>query len=129
MAEVKSNIIKHLMNDASVFAVFGNRITGDDVPDGQTYPYAYLWIVTSPQQYHHGGDSVRTVLVQCDVISDTITGADDGAQLIKTSLSGFRGQMGSMNVGYCFVNFRDVPKDPDQRAYRRIIEIEIGTNN
>ncbi len=117
------------MADTSVYALFANRITGDDVPDGQAYPYAYLWEVTSPRQYHHGGPSGRVVLVQCDVISDTITGADEGKRVIETALSGFKGMMGDVSVGYCFVNTASIPKDADQIAYRRVLEIEIGTNS
>lgn len=129
MAEIIPAIIKHLNNDAAVFSFFGNRITGDDVPTDQAYPYAYLWEVTSPRQYHHGGTSGREVLVQCDVISNTILSVDEGKRIIETSLSGFKGMMGDVNVGRCFVTTRSIPKDPDQMTYRRVIEIEIGTND
>jgi hypothetical protein len=128
MAQIIPNLIKHLMNDANVTAAFAHRITGDDVPAGQEYPYAYLWEVTPGQQYHMRGEAGRITMVQCDVVDDDILGADTNAEIIRNSLSGFRGSLGDMVVGYVFADTRSVPKDPDQQAYRRIIEINIGTN-
>jgi len=127
--ELIPNIITFLMLNPTVVALFDHRITGDDVPDGQTYPYAYLWEVTSPQNYNHQGESGRVALVQCDVVSDTIIGADESKRTIKSALSGYRGMMGDVNVGFCFVNEASVPKDADQKAYRRILELTIGTNS
>lgn len=117
------------MQNTTVTALFDHRITGDDVPDGQSYPYAYLWEVTSPQNYSHQGESGRVALVQCDVVSDTIIGADEAKRTIKTALDGYRGMMGEVSVGYCFVSTASVPKDPDQKAYRRILEITLATND
>jgi len=127
--ELIPNIITFLMLNPTVTTLFDRRITGDDVPDGQTYPYAYLWEVTSPQNYNHQGESGRVALVQCDVVSDTIIGADEAKRTIKSALSGYRGMMGDVNVGFCFVNEASVPKDADQKAYRRILELTLGTNN
>ena len=129
MAEIIPNILAFLNNNESVKSVFANRITGDDVPDGQAYPYAYMWEVTSPQQYHFTGKSGRIVLVQCDVIDDDSAGVDLAKRTIFDALSGYKGQMGDVKVGRCFVSEASVPKDPDQKSYRRILEIEIGTNN
>lgn len=128
MAEIIPAIITFLNNDANVSALFAHRITGDDVPDA-TYPYAYMWEVVSPRQYNYQGKSGRVVIVQCDIVSDTITGADEGKRVIETALSGYKGMMGDVNVGYCFVDTRSVPKDPDQLSYRRVLEISIGTND
>ena len=127
--EIIPNIITFLMTNTTVTGVFDHRITGKDVPDGQTYPYAYLWEVTSPQQYHHQGESGRVALIQCDVVSDTPSSVDLAKRTIKTALSGYRGMMGELNIGYCFVNTADVPKDPDQLAYRNILELTISTNS
>jgi hypothetical protein len=127
--ELIPSIIAFLMQNSAVTALLDHRITGDDVPDGQTYPYAYLWEVTSPQNYSHQGESGRVALVQCDVVSDTIIGVDEAKRTIKSALSGYRGMMGDVNVGFCFVNEASVPKDPDQKAYRRILELTLATNN
>jgi len=117
------------MLNSTVTALFGHRITGDDVPVGQEYPYAYLWEVTSPRQYHHKGESGRIALVQCDVVDDDSAGVDLAKRTIIDALTGYKGMMGEVSVGYCFVNTASVPKDPEQQAYRRVLEINIATNN
>lgn len=117
------------MLNPTVTALFDHRITGDDVPDGQTYPYAYMWEPNSSRMYTYNGAGGREVLVQCDVVSDTIIGADEAKRTIEDALTGYRGMMGDVMVGKCFVNTVDVPKDADQKAYRRILELTIGTNN
>lgn len=126
--ELVPNIIAFLMLNPTVTALFDHRITGKDVPDGQTYPYAYLWEPNSNRIYTHQGDAGREVLVQCDVVSDTMITADEAKRTLETALSGYRGMMGEVMVGKCFVNTVDVPKDADQKAYRSILEITIGTN-
>lgn len=134
MGELKTGIIAHLTNDANVYAVFGNRIWADRIPDfpgggSQPYPYARLRVITSPQSYSHQGESGRTPLVQIDVYDDDIAGGDANAELIRVSLSGFKGQMGSVNVGRCFVDGPSGTWDETTRNYRRILEVSIGTND
>ena len=117
------------MLNPTVTALFDHRITGKDVPDGQTYPYAYLWEPNSNRQYTHQGAGGREVLVQLDVVSDTIISCDEAKRTLEGALSGYRGMMGDVNVGFCFVNEASVPKDADQKAYRRILELTLGTNS
>jgi hypothetical protein len=125
--ELIPNIITFLMQKPTVTALFDHRITGKDVSD-YTYPYAYLWEPNSNRSYTHQGAGTREVLVQCDVVSDTVIGVDLAKRTLEDALTGYRGMMGEVMVGYCFVNTTDVPKDPDQRAYRNILEITVGTN-
>jgi len=126
--EIVPNIITFLMQNSTVTALFDHRVTGKDVTD-MTYPYAYLWEVSSPQQHTHQGRSGRVALIQCDVVSDTPTGADLAKRTLFDALDSYHGMMGELSVGYCFVNSRDIPKDPEQQSYRNILEIEIATNN
>lgn len=130
MAEVKVAIIKHLMNTPAVFAAFGNRIKSEFIKeDNIAYPYAVLWVVTSPNQYGHQGQSGRKPFVQIDVFDDDETGADANALLIENALSGYRGAMGSLTAGHVFVNRGPDMWNPTERNYRRIIEVTIGTND
>lgn len=134
MAELKQAMIAHLMADAAVFAAFANRVWADRIPDlpgggPQPYPYARLRVITSPQKYSHQGESGRTPLAQIDVFDDDIASGDANAELIRRSLSGFKGQMGSVNVGRCFVDGPSGTWDETVRNYRRILEVSIGTND
>jgi hypothetical protein len=126
--ELIPNIITFLMQNPTVTALFDHRITGDDVSD-YTYPYAYMWEPNSNRIYTHNGAGGREVLVQCDVVSDTIIGADVAKRTLEDALTGYRGMMGEIMIGKCEVNTASVPKDADQRSYRRILEITIGTNS
>jgi len=126
--ELIPNIITFLMLNPTVTALFDHRITGDDVSD-YTYPYAYMWEPNSNRIYTHNGAGGREVLVQCDVVSDTIIGADAAKRTLEDALTGYRGMMGDVSVGKCFVNTVSVPKDADQKAYRNILELTIGLNS
>lgn len=133
MAEVKTSMIKHLMNTPAVFAAFANRIWADRIPDvpgggAQPYPHARLFVVAAPRDYHYQGEGARQPLVQIDVFDDDVAGADTNADLIRAALSGFRGQMGSMNVGFVFVNAGPGTWDETTRNYRRILEARLATN-
>jgi len=130
MAEIKQAVIAHLNNNADVFATFANRITAEKVPDNQAYPNGRVWLVTSPRQYHHGGQSGRKATVQIDIYAETQAEADDGAEEVMVSLSGYKGMLGdSVDAGYCFVNNISGTWNAEARNYHRILEVEIGTND
>jgi hypothetical protein len=118
------------MNNALVKAAFGNRITVEKIPDNQTYPCAVLWTVTAPRSYTHQGPAGRMPLVQIDVFDDDQTGADANSLLIENALSGYRGMLGSdLNVGFVSVNRGPDMWNPDERNYRRILEVTVRTND
>ena len=129
MAEVKTAIVKHLMNNATVKAAFGNRITVEKVPDKQTYPCAVLWTVTAPRSYTHQGPAGRMPLIQIDVFDDDQTGADANSLLIENALSGYRGAIGDLNAGFVSVNRGPDMWNPEERNYRRILEVTVRTND
>ena len=130
MAEVKTAIVKHLMNNALVKAAFGNRITVEKIPDNQTYPCAVLWTVTAPRSYTYQGPAGRMPLIQIDVFDDDQAGADANSLLIENTLSGYRGMLGSdLNAGFVSVNRGPDMWNPDERNYRRILEVTVRTND
>lgn len=126
--EIITSMIKHFMNDADVTAVFGHRITGDRIPDTTSYPCARLRLITSPLSYSHGGDHTRTALVQIDVYSDSESDVDTGKEVIRDSIDGYRGAMGNMDIGYCFINYGPGQYDETMRRYWRVLEARIATN-
>ncbi len=122
------NVLTHLRNDAEVFAAFGNRITPDKLPDTPTYPCARIWIVSSPTKYSHQGSSSNKTLLQLDIWDTTPSGVDTNLEILKRSLSGYRGMMGDMEVGYVFVKTVNTSWDAPAREYHRMLEVEIATN-
>jgi hypothetical protein len=130
MASVITAIIKHLMNNPDVKTAFGNRITAEKVPDGQSYPYAVLWMVTAPRSYTHQGAAARMPMVQLDVFDDDQAGADANSLLIENALSGYRGMLGSeISTGLVSVNRGPDMWNSDERNYRRILEVTVRTND
>jgi hypothetical protein len=130
MASVITGIIKHLMNNADVKTAFANRITAERIPNGQAFPCAVLWMVTSPRSYTHQGAAGRVPMVQIDVFDDDQTGADANSLLIENALSGYRGMLGSeINAGFVSVNRGPDMWNPEERNYRRILEVTVRTND
>jgi hypothetical protein len=127
--EIKAAVIAHLRLDTAVLAAFGYRITADKVPDGQLYPNARIWLVSDPRTYHMTGPNVRKVLLQIDVYDETSVGVDANKKLIETALSGYRGVMGDLDVGRCFVKGGPGLWNAEARNHHRILEVEIGTND
>jgi hypothetical protein len=129
MAEIITALISHLTNTPDVFSVFGNRITSKGIPDNQAYPCAYMFLVTGPRTYTHDKNVTRTITVQIDVFDDDQSRLDTSTELIRNALSGHSGQIGSMTAGYVFVNDGPGEWNAEDRNYRNILEVTIGTND
>lgn len=130
MADAKVALIAFCNLNAEIFAVFGNRITADRIPDNQLFPNARVTQISSPNNYlMSGGRGGRKVKLQVDVYADSVSSADSSASILETSLSGYKGQMGSMNVGYLFVKNINGDWNEATRDTHRILELEIGTND
>ena len=129
MAEIVTALIAHLNSRADVFAVFSNRITENLIPDNQPRPCARITTVSNPQQYHMRGASVRRVTLQIDVYADTQTVRDISAAVITSALSGYAGAVGNINVGYIFIRNDLATYNEEARAFQRIIDLELATND
>jgi len=114
----------------TIFATFGNRITGDRIPDGQLYPNARVLQVSSKQHYVlNKGKAGRKILLQVDVYADTIASADSSVTVLEDALSGYKGMLGTLDAGYVFVKNVGGDWAEQTRNEHRILEMEIGTND
>lgn len=129
MTSILPSVIAHLNNDADVVSTFGHRITAERIPDDQAYPNGRIWTVSTPYQYHLLGASNRRAVLQVDLYGETQSTLDAGLDAVRSALSGFRGQVGDLDVGYCFVKTVSTDWDTDTRTYHRILEVELGTND
>jgi hypothetical protein len=134
MAEIVPAIIAHCANNTAVTAAFGNRIRGDrlmDKPGGgaQTYPYAILTDITTGNLYTHQGGAGRVVMVQVDVYDDSPTDADTNAELIRSLFDAHKGMIGTINAGMVKARRVSGKWDEGLRSSRRILEIEVKTND
>lgn len=129
MAEIIPSVIAYLGTRADIAEIFGNRITGEFIPDGQAYPHAVITEITGPPRYGHFGESGRVVTIQIDIFGETQAATDAAKLLIINALSGYRGMMGTLNVGRVFVTDIRGSWDAEKRKPRRVLEVSIGTNN
>jgi hypothetical protein len=129
MTELIPSILAHLNQRSDVTDTFGYRLTGDKIPDEQDYPHGRLWIVSTPYQYHLLGESGRRALVQIDLFGETQASLDAGVSAIRSALSGYRGMMGDIDVGYCFIRNLMGNWDVNTRKYHRVLEVEFATND
>ena len=129
MANIITSMISFLNNDATVYGVFANRITADKIPNNQEYPHARIWLVSSPYQYNLLGEAGRKTRIQVDVYADTQAEADEGIDALHSALSGYKGMMGSVDVGRCFARNLFGSWNSEARNYHRLMEVEIGTND
>jgi hypothetical protein len=130
MADAKLAFIAFCNANAEILAVFAHRITATRIPDNQAFPNARVLQVSSAPRYSHDKNMCgRKIRLQVDVYSDTPTTADLGMSTLETALSGYKGMMGTMNVGYSFVKTIDGDWNTTAREEHRMLELEIGTND
>lgn len=129
MAEIKTAVITHCNQNAGIFTAFANRITPDKVPDKQPVPYAYVIQIGNDQRYHQKGTGGRKALIQINMFDSTLAGADANAELIRAAFAGYRGQMGAVDAGLVKAQILSGKWDEEARNYRRLIELEISTND
>lgn len=129
MAEIVTAVIAHCNNNSGVFGAFSHRITPDHIPDGQVYPHARVRNVGDNQMYHMLGESGRKSVIQVDIFDDDLSGVMANTELIRSAFSGFQGQMGAIKTGQVKAHIVDGNWNEDTHTHRRILELEIPTND
>lgn len=99
MSSIPESVREFLREDAGIVAAFGERIHVLKATDETSYPYAIIRTVADPTDYTQDGECARETVVQIDVYSDTLTEAIADSALIRSELSGHRGEMGDHTVG------------------------------
>jgi len=129
MADLEASVVSFALLDADVLSALGSRFYVDKVPDKPGKPFAKLSQVSPDQRYTQDGYAGRVVLLQLDVYDDDKARCNSTAESVKARFDGYRGMMGDIKVGRCWC--KDVRGEwpPDARNFRRILELEIGTND
>ena len=130
MANPITSLITFCNTHPTIFATFGNRITGDRIPDGQLYPNARVIQAGDAQSYLLGkGRGGRKILLQIDIYAETIASADSSLAVLEQALSGYKGMLGTLDAGYVFTKNVSGAWNEVARNEHRILEMEIGTND
>ncbi len=107
----------YLQTKSAITNVVDSRIYLVRPPQGSgSFPCITYQTISSRSTYSHGGDNqLRIERVQINCFARTFKAAKDLAELVRLSLSGYAGLMGTTTVQSCFLeNERDVPYDsPD----------------
>ena len=129
MAEIKTNLRTYLVAQSAVTDVFSTRIYVDHVPPDAALPYARIINITENPTYTHDNKPTRKALLQIDIYDDSIVDCITARDAIKGVLSGYSGTMGSLTVGFVFVNSVLQSWNTDTDQPREILEVLIGTSN
>lgn len=131
MAEVKTAVIAFCKADSEILAMMGNRIHVDKIPDLEPYPHAELSLIANPTTaYHTKGRSGRIALVQVDLYGEDQATADSAANLLETKFDGYKGMMGAnLYAGMTKARIITSTYNEETRKYKRILELEIRTND
>ena len=133
MAETLPLLRTYLISKAGIKAAFGStltRIYADriDAKIVVSYPFAIIRDISGGPDYAHDGAMPGVSFVQDDDYSDAQGTADSGRAAIEAEMSAYKGAMGAITVGSCFVTNKRGNFDPDSRVFSRSLDLEIGQN-
>lgn len=128
MADLESSFRTLVVTDPALGITFSGRLHWNVTPDGTNYPYIRATTVTDkPLNYQNkrGSGRLGKATIQLDIWDNDKVGVNLAAEQLRTFLDGYRGPMGDYEVRM-FVT--DVPSswEEEQRAFRRILEVEVG---
>ena len=133
MAETLPLLRTYLIGKTGITTAFGSSLTRiyvDRIDPKITtaYPFAIIRDISGGPDYAHDGAMPGTSFVQVDVYSDAQGTADSGRAAIEAEMSAYKGAMGAIAVGSCFVTNKRGSFDPDSRVFSRSLDLEIGQN-
>ena len=127
--DLEASIRAFALADTDIAAAISTRWFVDFIPDDAVYPLVKMSQVANAPRYSHSGNSGRVVTFQADIYADDKAGANSTAESVLERFDAYKGVVGSVTAGYIWA--RDVRGEwsPETRKFRRIVEIEIGTND
>jgi hypothetical protein len=126
MAELTSSLRTFLLEEAAISTAFGQRIHEVFAPDTQTYPFAIIRTVTDQPVYVQPNiEALREAIIQIDTYDDDLAGCVTNSNLIRAKLTGYKGVIGDIEVGLCFVRENRREWAPEARHFRSLIQYEI----
>lgn len=128
MANLETDFRTFAIGGTGIPAVLGGRLHWNMTPDGTDYPYIRATTIADvPIHYQNkrGSGRLGKSTIQLDIFDDDKPGVNSLAELLRTHLDGYSGVMGDYKVR---ILAKDVPSswDEEQRAFRRILEVEVG---
>jgi len=135
MSLLVEGVIAHLRAQSSITDLTGTRIRASQAGEDDDLPYVTLIMVSDPSVYHMGGASgIAQARIQIDCIGSLPLEATNVAEAIRSSISGFRGTMGTVAVRRCHKadragpDFFQAQDGKDKGKYRMRMDFMIDYN-
>jgi len=125
MAEITSELRTFLLNNTVISSAFGTGIHVNKVPDETAYPYGLIKRVYENSIHTQDGRFGYEAMAQIEVYDEALSDCITNANLIFNLLDGYKGVMGSTEVGSVFMGNKRDEWAPDSRHYRCLMEAEI----
>lgn len=130
---LERSLKEHILADAAVSALVGDRYYPMEAPTGITMPYVVYQVISASREHHYGAASGLALKnVQLSVWDSSNTGAEAVSDALRLALDGFTGDLGAATtyVNTCHllsaIDQWSVTADGDaQGDYGRILEFEI----
>lgn len=126
MDNLVTNIRTFLLESSAIETVFAHRIYVVKAEDTTTYPFAILRTVTDQPAYTQDGEALREAVIQIDTYHDELVDAVTNAALIRARLTGYRGKVGTIEIGNVFVSDWREDWAPDARHFRVLNRFTIN---
>ena len=127
--DLEESVVFFALQDEAISSAFGKRIYVDKVPDKPGYPWAKLSQVASADRHSQAGFSGRVITLQLETFHSNKLECNAFAELFKDRFGSYKGMIGDIKTGRCWL--KDVSGNwmPDGRHFRRLQELEVATND
>jgi hypothetical protein len=103
------------------------RISANAASQDVKTPYLVYQRISSPRGYTHDGpDGSVEARFQFSFCSEILAGAIAAAEELRLVLSGFKGTLGTHEVGHAFIDNEVDLYDPDTEIHQVIVDYLIG---
>jgi len=126
---VENSIRTFALQDAAIVAEIGARFYVKKVPDNAEHPFVLLRSIDDDQLYTMTDFSGHIGLFQLDVFDISQSACEALAESLFSRFAGYSGVMGEVTVGYSFAEKKMGEWSPDDRHFRRVLEIRIASND
>ena len=118
MSDILSSLVAFLLLDGELTALIGTRLYPEKLPAGTTenptqMPAVTFQLVDEPVIGTHDNKQAYKARIQLDAWGGSYKSAHAVADALHTALQGYRGAMGTNNVGGIFRKRRQDDPNPD----------------
>lgn len=116
---MENGLYSHLSGDSTITDIVGTNIYGGQVAQHATAPFVRFFRVGAYRVHSTlGPNGLANPRMQIDCYASTYQGVKELADAVRKSVNGFRGAMGSVNIGGSRLVSEFDSFDNDEQIYR-----------